>query len=152
MWRDMLCSNLMLPQLAFSIFSKILKTCLFFWQLFLFVVGELHDIPDSVAGNRELCLYKQQRFRDQFLCIQCNMQRLRRNGSAKNNKKNGSKPQKFWTFAKTSGTVAKERERIQVTIPGTLAAHISVPVPLSSSFLKWRTTTSRLLTESSTGN
>ena len=81
----MLYSNLMLPQLAFSIFPKILKTCLFFGQLFLFVVGELHDIPDSVAGNRELCSYKQQRFRDQFLCIQCNMRRLRRNGSAKSN-------------------------------------------------------------------
>ena len=50
-------------------------------------------------------------------------------------KQNGRKPQKL-SFAKTSETVAKDRERIQVMIP--LAAHISVPVPLSSSFLKWR--------------
>ena len=82
-----------------------------FLHLFFFIVGKLDDIPDSVAGNTELCLYKQQRFQDQFLCIQCNMRRLRRNGSAKTIKRNGSKPQKL-TFAKTSGTVAKDRERI----------------------------------------
>ena len=43
------------------------------------------------------------------------------------------------TFPKTSGTVTKDRDKISqqltsaspVTIPGTIAAHISAPVPFS---------------------